>query len=464
MKGGGAVEIHGLGAQDLAGRMARREISPVDVMRATLDRIAALNPGLTAIVSLRDREALMGEARLAEAALMGEGPQGWLHGVPVAVKDLVDVKGLPTSCGAPFLAGQVARADAGIVTRMRAEGAIVVGKTNVPMFGLGGHSTNRVFGVTRNPYDRTRTSGGSSGGAGAALATGLLSVADGSDMMGSLRNPAAWNGVYGFRPTVGLIPRGGVPGTPSYGVSTLGPMAREIGDLAALLRTMSGGAFAGIGTAPARPRIGWLGDWGGAYPMEPGILALTEAALTRMEEAGWAVEPVAPPVPRELIWDAWTDLRAFAVAQDLVTHWRAPEARSQLNPQAIYEIERGLALTGEAVARALDLRETWLAALDTLFATYDALVLPAAQLWPFPAEWDWPREIAGVAMDTYHRWMEVVVPASLAGLPALGMPAGLGKTGLPGGLQLIGPHGSDASLLALARTYEEVIGPRPILG
>jgi amidase len=464
MKGSGGLDIAGLGARALAGAMARREISPVDVMRATLDRVAAVNPGLTAIVSLRDREALMGEARLAEAACMSGAPQGWLHGVPVAVKDLTDVKGMPTSCGAPFLAGRVAAADAGFVARMKAEGAIVIGKTNVPMFGLGGHSTNRVFGVTKNPYDRARTAGGSSGGAGAALATGLLSLADGSDMMGSLRNPAAWNGVYGFRPTVGLIPRDGVPGTPGYGVSTAGPMAREIGDLAELLGTMSGGAFGGVGTAPAQPRIGWLGDWGGAFPMEPGIMALAEAALTRMEGAGWAVEPVAPPVSRELLWESWTDLRAFALAQDLVEHWRDPDIRAQLNPQAVYELERGLALTGADLARALELRGQWLAALETFFSTYDALVLPATQLWPFPVDWDWPREIAGVAMDTYHRWMEVVVPASLAGLPAIGMPAGLGEAGLPGGLQLIGPHGADAKILALAQTYETVIGPRPILG
>jgi len=240
-------------------------------------------------------------------------------------------------------------------------------------------------------------------------------------------------------------------------------MAREIGDLAALLRTMSAGAFGGIGAAPATPRIGWLGDWGEAYPMEPGILDLAEAALARMGEAGWNVEPVAPPLPREVIWDAWTDLRAFAVAQDLVVHWREPEVRAQLNAQATYELKRGLALTGDDLARAVAGREVWLAALETLFETYDALVLPATQLWPFPAEWDWPREIAGVAMDTYHRWMEVVVPASLAGLPALGMPAGLGANGLPGGLQLIGPHGSDAMILALAQSYEAVVGPRPIL-
>jgi amidase len=330
---------------------------------------------------------------------------------------------------------------------MRAEGAIVIGKTNVPMFGLGGHSTNRVFGVTKNPYDRRARPGGSSGGAGAALATGLLiALADGSDMMGSLRNPAAWNGVYGFRPTVGLIPRDGVPGTPGYGVSTLGPWRARSAISRRFWDDVGRRVFRDRpwqGRAPAQPRIGWLGDWGGAYPMEQGILALAEAALARMEGAGWVVEPVAPPVSRELLWDAWTDMRAFAVAQDLVVHWRDPEARAALNPQAIYEIERGLALTGEALARALELRDNG--------SRRSTRSLPATTRWScphaalaLPGDWDWPREIAGVAMDTYHRWMEVVVPASLAGLPALGMPAGLGESGLPGGLQLIGPHGSDA--------------------
>ncbi|MCU4651749.1 amidase [Roseibacterium sp. SDUM158016] len=456
------MDLIGLGARELSAQIARRDVSPVEVMRAVLERIGAVNGTVNAIVSLRDRERLMGEARLAETALRGEGPRGWLHGIPVAVKDLTDAKGLPTSSGAPFLAGEVAQSDAGIVARMKAAGAIVIGKTNVPMFGLGGHSTNRVFGVTRNPADTSRTAGGSSGGAGAALATGMAWVADGSDMMGSLRNPAAWCDVYGFRPTVGLIPRDDAAAAFSPRISTAGPMARNVEDLAAFLGTLSGGAFAGIGEMPRQPRIGWLGDWGGAYPMEPGIMDLAEAALARMADLGWAVEPVAPPVSRELLWDSWTELRAFIMAQELSPHWRDPARRAQLNPQAIHECERGFALTGEGFARAVALREEWLAALDALFARFDALVLPSTQLWPFPVEWDWPREIAGQAMDTYHRWMEVVVPASLAGLPVIGMPAGWGENGLPGGIQMIGRRGGDAGLLALARAYGEAIGPRAL--
>jgi amidase len=461
MKGTG-VELLGLGARALSERIASGAISPVDLMRETLTRIGAVNRQINAVVSLRDREVLMGEARMMEAELRARGPRGWLHGIPVAVKDLVDVKGLPTTRGAPFLAGAKAQADAGMVASLRAAGAIVIGKTNVPMFGLGSHSTNPVFGVTRNPFDLSRTAGGSSGGAAAALATGMVSVADGSDMMGSLRNPAAWCDVYGFRHTVGLIPKDDADAVLSHRLSTLGPMAREVGDLAALLSTMSGGAFEAIGRAPARPRIGWLGDWGGAPAMEDGILAHSEAALSRMTEAGWTVEPVAPPVPRDMLWDSWTTLRSFAVAQELGPHWRDPHRRAGLNAQAAWEVGRGLAVTGGEVERAAALRTEWLGVLEGLFARFDALALPATQVWPFAAEADWPREIAGQAMDTYHRWMEVVVPASLAGVPVLGLPAGVCDNGLPCGVQLMGPSGSDAMLLALARSWEEVAGPRSL--
>ncbi|MDG4649172.1 amidase [Roseibacterium sp. SDUM158017] len=456
------LELVGQGARAQAARIAGGEVSPVELMRETLSRIDAVNGRVNAIVSLRDREALMGEARLMEAELRSSGPRGWLHGIPIAVKDLADVKGLPTSRGAPFLAARKAAADAPVVARLKAAGAIVIGKTNVPMFALGGHSTNPVFGVTRNPADTSRTAGGSSGGAAAALATGMVAVADGTDMMGSLRNPAAWCDVYGFRPTPGLIPREDAGLALAPRISTMGPMARGIEDLAALLETMSGGAFAGVADAPARPRVAWLGDWGGAYATEPGILHLAETALARMEALGWVVEAVAPPVPRDLLWDSWTDLRSFILALELGVHARDPDRRDALNAQVRWEVERGFAMTGDRVERAVALRGEWLAALETLFARFDALVLPSTQLWPFPAEWDWPREIAGQGMDTYHRWMEVVVPASLGGLPALGMPAGTGPGGLPGGVQLIGPAGSDARLLGMAEAYETTIGPRPI--
>ncbi|AHM04910.1 Amidase [Roseibacterium elongatum DSM 19469] len=451
-------DLMGLGALDLAQAIARRDLSPVDLMRATLARIDAVNGDVNAIVSLRDRETLMGEARLAEAM----APEGWLHGIPVAIKDLVGVKGLRSTWGSPILAGNVPVEDDAIVRRMRAAGAIIIGKTNVPQFGLGSHSTNPVFGPTRNPMDLSKTAGGSSGGAAAALATGMLAIADGSDMMGSLRNPAAWCDVWGMRPTVGLVTGDVRDAVLLHRLSTLGPMARDLADLSAFLGTLSGGAFDASADASTKPRIGWLGDWGGAYPMEAGILGSAEAAVARMPDLGWTVEAVAPPVPADLLWQSWTDLRSFAVAMDLAIHYRDEDTRARLNPQAQWEVARGLAMTGDRVEAAAALRRDWLAALDQLFAQYDAVVLPSTQVWPFPVDWDWPREIAGQGLDTYHRWMEVVVPASLAGLPVVNLPAGIAGNGLSHGLQLIGPAGSDARLLTLAAAWEEMMGPRPI--
>jgi amidase len=296
------------------------------------------------------------------------------------------VKGLPTSAGAPFLAGQVAAADAGFVARMRAEGAIVIGKTNVPMFGLGGHSTNRVFGVTKNPYDRTRTAGRllGRGGGGAGHRDDRRGGRVGHDGVAAqprrvergLRVPAH---------------RGADParrGAGNAGIRRLhaGPMAREIGDLAALLGTMSGGAFSGIGhgkgTAPAQPRIGWLGDWGGAFPMEQGILALAEAALARMEGrglgggAGGAARLAGAAVGR---LDRFARLRRGAGPCGTLAR---PGRAGSAEPAGTYEIERGLALTGRGPGPRAGAAGPMAAALDTLFATYDALVLPARSSGP----------------------------------------------------------------------------------
>ncbi len=443
----------------ICAEMAARRLSPVEVMRETLGRIDAVNPAVNAVVSLLDRETLMGAARVAEAL----DPVGPLHGLPIAIKDLVATKGVVSTWGAPFLRAFRPTEDDAMAARLRGAGAIVIGKTNVPQFGFGSHSTNPVFGATRNPHDPSRTAGGSSGGAAAALATGMLSVADGSDKMGSLRNPAAWCDVYGMRPTEGTVQGSGIPSVIETRLSTRGPMARSIADLQLLLGVLGGNVAGSAGAGQKAPRVGWLGDWDGAYGFEPGLLDLSETALGVMEDLGWAVTPVAAPMSAASLWQSWTDLRSFSIALDLAPHLRNPAERADLVPQVIWEIERGLALDVTAVEAAATLRRTWLARLERLFETVDVLVLPSTQVWPFPVDWDWPREINGVPMDTYHRWMEVVVPASLAGLPVINLPAGFGDAGLPGGVQLIGRAGADAQLLDWAKAYEAAIGPRRIV-
>lgn len=450
-----------LSATALSAEIAAGRISARRLMAATLARIAEVNGALNAIVSLRDEAALMDAAARADA-----GPrQGWLHGIPMAIKDLAQTAGIRSTLGSPLLADHVPATDDAMVQRLRAAGAIVIGKTNVPEFGLGSHTTNPVFGVTRCPWDLSRSAGGSSGGAGAALAARMLALADGSDMMGSLRNPAAWNNVYGMRPTWGLVPAQPGGDTFLHPLATNGPMARCPADLAALLCTMAGPDprvlfarpaedwAAWLARPPGRIRLGWLGDWGGAWPVEPGILALIETALGALPAE---VRPLDPPFDAAELWDSWTTLRSFAVAGRLGAFYDDPARRARLKPAALWEIERGRALTPQAIQRASDIRSAWYARAAELFADHDALVLPSAQMWPFDAEIDWPRAINGQPMDTYHRWMEVVIPASLIGLPALACPAGFGAEGLPMGFQLIGPAGGDGRLLQIAQAWHQV--------
>ncbi|WP_299282369.1 amidase [uncultured Tateyamaria sp.] len=461
------------GALALRARMDAGEVSAVEVMQATLDRVGEVNASVNAIVSLRDKDALMREAAHADA-----GPAtGWLHGIPIAIKDLANAAGLPTSMGSPLFAGTVAPKDDIMVARLRAAGAIVIGKTNTPEFGLGSHSINPVFGATRNPYDTSRSAGGSSGGAAGALATGMLSIADGSDMMGSLRNPAGWNNVYGMRPTWGLVPSEPVGDTFLHQLATNGPMARCPRDLAALLDTMAGPDPRqphGLSQPPSLPqidagaqglRIGWLADWDGALAMENGVLGTCEAALAQMGALGVDVDAVAAPFARDALWEAWIILRSWAVAGGLGALYDDLAKRNRLKDTAIWEIERGLALSAMDVHRASVIRSDWFKAAARLFDTYDVLALPSAQMWPFDVTLDWPREIAGQGMDTYHRWMEVVIAASLIGLPVVSVPAGFGGAhDLPMGLQLIGRRGHDAQLLRLAEAWHQATdwpGQRP---
>ena len=450
-------------ATDLSAALRDRQISARELMQAVLDRIDATNPTINAIVTLRPRDALLAEAEAMDAA-PHPGP---LAGLPIAVKDLVATKDMRTTYGSPVFADHVPAKDDLVAARLRAAGAILIGKTNTPEWGHGSHSFNPVFGATRNPYDTARTAGGSSGGAAAALAARMLPLADGSDMMGSLRNPAAFCNVYGFRPSWGLVPPDAGGDTFLSTLATEGPMARSPRDVALLLSALAGpnpevpfgrtteDFTAHFGEGLKGKRIGWLADWGGAYATEPGILETVEAALKVFEKLGAIVEPVQAPYPAEKLWSSWITLRAALNAgakRDLAAD---PAKRALTKPESLWEIEQGQGLSAEAVYEASKTRSLWYRRAARLFETYDALALPSAQVWPFPMDWRWPEEIAGRKMDTYHRWMEIVVPVSLAGLPCLGMPAGFSQSGLPMGMQLFGPTGSDAALLAMGDAYHQ---------
>jgi amidase len=462
-------EIADLDAVPLALAIRSRAVSCREVMQAALERIDNWNPIVNAIVSRPEPEILLQEADLRDTQLARGDYLGPLHGFPQAPKDLAAMVDLPTSMGSPLLRQKNAGHDAIFVERLRASGAIFVGRSNTPEFGLGSNTFNQVHGITRNAYVPAMTAGGSSGGAAVALATRMLPVADGSDMMGSLRNPAAFNNVFGFRPSMGMVPQGPNPESYYQQLSTEGPMARSVPDLALLLSVMAGRdrrAPLSVTSAASQftqkldrdflgTRVGWLSDMNGYLPFQPGVLDLCSNAMQVFVDLGCEVADATLTVQPEILWQTWLTLRAFLVSGNLSKYYADPAARAQLKPEAIWEIEQGLGLNASAVYAASVARSTWYRKLDEMFEHYDFLVLPSAQVFPFTAEQHWPTEIAGRRMDTYHRWMEIVIPASLAGVPALNVPAGFSTVGLPMGLQIIGRAHADFSVLQLGHAYDK---------
>ncbi|WP_213306953.1 amidase [Paraburkholderia sacchari] len=462
-------EIVAASALELSQWIRLRKVSCREVMSAFLDHIERVNTPANAIVSLRERATLLAEADERDAQLARGEYLGWLHGIPQAPKDLTATAGIPSTQCSPIFRDEVPKADALVAARMRAQGAIFIGKTNSPEFGLGSHTYNQVFGTTLNAYDPTRSAGGSSGGTAVALALRMLPVADGSDMMGSLRNPAGWNNVFGLRPSQGRVPS--VPAVDVFynQLGCAGPMGRSVPDVAMLLATQAGydaRAPLSIAEDPAQftgplarefggAKIGWLGNYGGYLPMEDGVLALCETALKDFEAIGCEVEATRPDYAMDKLWDCWVTLRHFSVAGALGALYRDPAKRALLKPEAQWEVEGGLKLSGEDVWNATVARTQWYNALLALFERYDYLVLPSAQIFPFDAKAHWPKSIAGRTMDTYHRWMEVVIGGTLAGLPVMCVPAGFNAQGLPMGLQVIGKPHADLSVLQLAHAYDQ---------
>lgn len=468
---GAAPDVVMLDGAELAAAIRAKRVSCVEVMTAYLDHIERVNPRVNAIVALRERDALLREARERDEQLARGRYLGPLHGFPQAIKDLEPARGIRWTSGSPLFKDRVAQADAVFVRRMKDAGAIIIGKTNTPEFGLGSQSYNPVYGTTLNAYDQSRTAGGSSGGAAAALALRMVPVADGSDYAGSLRNPAAFNNVLGFRPSFGRVPStGGDLYLSQQGVA--GPMARRVEDLAMLLSVMAGpdpGAPLSIAEDPARfarppegdvrgLKIAWLGDLGGHLPMEPGVLALCRQGLKTFEELGCVVEEARPDFPPDRLWRSFVALRNAAVGAGLAPLYNDPEKRALLKPEARWEVEQGMRLSAFDLYDASVARSAWYRAVEALFGRYDYLALPSAQVFPFDAATHWPGEVAGRAMDTYHRWMEVVIPATMAGCPAMAVPAGFDGRGLPMGMQLVGPVRGELSVLRLALAYERATG------
>lgn len=462
--------IVALDAEALSQAIHARELSCREVMRAYLGHIERFNPQVNALVSLREGELLLAEADERDRELARGASRGWMHGMPQAIKDLAATAGLRTTLGSPLFAEQVPAHDAFSVARVRASGAIIVGKSNVPEFGLGSQSYNTLFGTTTNAYDHSRVAGGSSGGAAAALAMRLLPVADGSDMMGSLRNPAAFNNVYGLRPSRGRVPYGPTPELFMQQLATEGPMGRTVTDVARLLSVQAGhdprvplslsdgprDFAAGLQRDFKGVRVGWLGNFDGYLPMDDGVLGLCEAALADFAELGCEVQACQPGFDLARLWQCWLTHRHFLVHGNLGAAYADPGKRALLKPEAQWEVEGGLRLTAAAIYNASLDRSAWYQALNTLFKRYDYLLLPSAQVFPFDAAEPWPKVVGGQVMDTYHRWMEVVIGPTLAGLPSMSVPVGFNAAGLPMGLQIIGPAQADHAVLQLAFAHEQL--------
>ncbi|MCE2539655.1 MAG: amidase [Acidobacteria bacterium] len=452
-------------AADLARAIAARELSAVEVMEAHLARIDQVNPAVNAIVTLLPDEARRG-AEAADAAVARGDALGPLHGLPVAHKDLTWTKGIRTTFGCRAFEHFVPDEDALIVERLRSAGAITIGKTNTPELGAGSQTFNAVFGATRNPYDTTKTCGGSSGGAAVALATGMLPIADGSDLGGSLRNPAGFCNVVGFRPSPGRVPI-----WPSqaawFPMGVQGPMARNVTDVALVLSAIAGPdprapiSLPEPGTVFGRPldgdmdgiRVAWSRDLGG-LPVDPRVRAVIDAERGTFERLGCVVEDAEPDMNGVAevfrVWRAWYFEACYGTLLD--------EHRELLKDTVIWNIEEGRRLSGPRLGEAA---RAWSALLDRVrrfFERYEFLVLPVSQVPPFDVDQPYVTEIDGVKMETYLDWMSSCAHISVLGLPAISVPCGFTGDGLPVGVQIVGRQHDDLGALRLAYAFEQVNG------
>ena len=460
---GGRDELCDLSATELVARMRRKDVSAREVMSAHLARIDRLNPRVNAIVTLVAERALAEAARADELAAKSN-TLGALHGLPIAHKDLIETAGIRTTRGSLFYQDNIPARDALIVTRARAAGAITCGKTNTPEFGAGSQTFNRVFGATRNPYDVTKTCGGSSGGAAVALACGMVPIADGTDVGGSLRNPAAFCNVVGLRPSPGRVP--GEP--PSWSpLSVWGPMARTVADVALFLSaiaghdprsplsiTEDGSRFRASLTRDFKGvRVAWWKGLGG-IPFEPEIRTVVDANRRMFESLGCVVEEAEP--------DFTGVAAAFPVLRYAANYAQnAPLVRQRpdwVKDTIKYEVAQAERATSADVGNALAAQTRMYDQSRQFFEKYEYFVLPVTQVAPFDVNTPYPTTIAGMPMATYIDWMRSCWYVTFMSNPAISVPAGFTANGLPVGVQIVGRHRGDWSVLQLAYAFEQATG------
>ncbi len=449
-------------AREMVAAIHGQTISARELLDLHLARIGERNRELKAIVSLDGQRAWDGAAAADELTASGV-ETGPLHGLPFAFKDTHNAAGWRTTYGSLLYAEHVPDHDDLIVERIRAAGAVTIGKTNVPEFAAGSHTFNPVFGTTLNPVDRKRSAGGSSGGAACALATGMVPLAEGSDMGGSLRNPASFCGVVGLRPSLGRVPE-----WPLYNqwetLSVGGPMARNVGDLALLLSVIAGPdprapqALGDPGVAFAPPiagslfgqRIAVSVDLGGAFEVDREVAAIVERAGRTLGVNGARVYDAHPDLTTAE--DTFRTLRAWHLHTKFAG--LLAEHSDAFKPALADNIRAGESLTGADVARAYHQRTALGETMREFFRSYDALVLPAAQVPPFPADQEYPQAINGRPTETYLDWMRAAYFITVTGCPAISVPAGTTRDGLPVGIQIVAPHGADRRLLEIAAAFE----------
>jgi len=446
-----------------------KEVSVKEVVEHYLKKIKKYNQTLNAIVLQIDEQKILDEANSIDKK--DQSKEKPLVGLPMACKDLFDIEGLPSTYGYPDFKNNIAKKNSLIVDRLKKNGAIIIGKTNTAELGVGGHTTNRLFGPTVNPYNISKSAAGSSGGAGSAVATGLLPFADGTDMMGSCRAPAAYANIYGFRPTTGLIPtdRSSENRVDNFPILTSpGCFAKTPEDMSILLDCV-------VGADPLDPfsislnssfkehlknkfefsniKVCWLSDLNGAYNFEHGIIEMCENKLKDLNNHNLEIEPLKSKINSNDLWESWTTLRAKSIFEDTIS--MKIDDINKMTSQAIWEYNKGEKVKKEDIDKALRQKLDCAKQIDEIFNKYDFLILPSAQVFPFDKNLQYPDQINGKQLDTYHRWIEVFIMSSLLDLPTITVPVGFNKNGLPMGMQIIAKKSDDLKLLSFAKSYEE---------